>query len=169
MNISQPKLRSEKFGDDDNNNNRHSVHIPTSLYISVPHPSHSHSLLHNYSFTHLPIPSSLWPTDGCPTPADVFRCTVGKSKCSCSVSETYFHDFGKSGTFDIPSWILRDTGTELFKTHKTGTNGIPNLTTPCNVDPISTACRLPSVHSQWSCDSQALLKAMMYETGSHLN
>jgi hypothetical protein len=53
--------------------------------------------------------------------------TVGKSKCPYELSDiSYFYDLQKPGVFVVPNRIFRDTGTQLFKLHKTRTNSIPN-------------------------------------------
>jgi hypothetical protein len=47
--------------------------------------------------------------------------TVGKSKSSCAFSHMpYFSDVEIRGTFGFLNWILWDTRTDLFITHKTG-------------------------------------------------
>ena len=60
------------------------------------------------------------------------RCFVPpwESKCFYSLTELLlYYNLEKRGIFGVPSRILWDTGTELFTTHKTGTNGIPVATT----------------------------------------
>jgi hypothetical protein len=37
------------------------------------------------------------------------------------VRKVYFYDLENPGTFGVQNRILLDSGTELFKTHKTGT------------------------------------------------
>jgi hypothetical protein len=51
----------------------------------------------------------------------MFSPTVRKLICLNALSKiSCFYDLGEPGTFSLPNRILRDTGTELFKTHKTG-------------------------------------------------
>jgi hypothetical protein len=47
----------------------------------------------------------------------------------------YFHGLKKFETFGIPNRILWDSGTEVFKIHKTRTNGILN--------PVGDFCGVP--------------------------
>ena len=93
--------------------------------------------LYSHQSTHLPLRLLLLPVRGWLMAVLfllVFSPAVGKSKSSLgkstfsyAVSEmSYFYDLEKPGTFGVPYGILWDTGTELFKIHKTGTNGIPN-------------------------------------------
>jgi hypothetical protein len=52
----------------------------------------------------------------------MFPPAMGKSKWSFALSEIpYVYDFERSGIYGVPNQILRDTRTELFKAHKTGT------------------------------------------------
>jgi len=81
-------------------------------------------IFHTFSFPS-PIPSCSRLFNGCYTAT--FPSTVGKSKCSCALTKvSYFYGLEKPGMVGIPSRILGDTGTEIFKTYKTGTSGIPN-------------------------------------------
>jgi hypothetical protein len=67
-------------------------------------------------------------------PTHIFsRCGRVKAFVSIVRNITYY-DLENTGAFGAPNRVLRDTGTELFKTHKTGTvpekigtNGIPVL------------------------------------------
>jgi hypothetical protein len=52
----------------------------------------------------------------------MFSPIVGKSKCSQALSEvSYFFDSENPRIFSIPNRIFRETGTNFFNTHKTGT------------------------------------------------
>ena len=52
---------------------------------------------------------------------------MGKSEGPYALSNmSRFDDLETSVTLDVPMRILRDAGTEIFKTHKTGTNKTTN-------------------------------------------
>ena len=46
------------------------------------------------------------------------------------VTNVLFYGLQKSAIFGVPKQILRDTGTELFTSNKTGTNRIPSIGPP---------------------------------------
>ena len=109
-------------------NNNNTIHLLISLYISVPHDSQSQSTLYNQQSTHPPLPLPFLPFSDLLMAALLLYMlspTVVKSKFSIALSEiSYFYYLAKLGKFGVPNWILQGAGTELFKSHKTGTNRI---------------------------------------------
>ena len=82
------------------------------------------TIFYTFSFPY-PIPSCSRLLTACYT--TTFPSTVGKSKCSYALTKVlYFYDMENPGMVGIPSRNLGDTGTEMFKTYKTGTSEIPN-------------------------------------------
>jgi len=66
-----------------------------------------------------PITSCSRLLNGCYTVT--FPSNVGKSKCSYALTKvSYFYDLEKPGMMGIPSRILGDTGTKIFKHIKSG-------------------------------------------------
>ena len=132
----QGEYRGEKARDkrlhnnNNNNNNNNSSQTQTlrprtdiSLHIPSP-PPQSQSTLYNHQSTHLPLPLLFRPVSGrlALLPLQTFRYTVRKSKRSYTLSEmSHFGHLQKSVTFGVPKRNLRDAGTEIFKTYKTGT------------------------------------------------
>ena len=140
----QGEYRGEKARDKrlhNNNNNNNSSQTQTlrprtdiSLHIPSP-PPQSQSTLYNHQSTHLPLPLLFRPVSGrlallfrpvsgrlALLPLQTFRYTVRKSKRSYTLSEmSHFGHLQKSVTFGVPKRNLRDAGTEIFKTYKTGT------------------------------------------------
>jgi hypothetical protein len=69
------------------------------------------------------VPSCQWPVDGCPTAIYVFSHRRDVKLFVCIVRNIVFYDLGgkrNPGIFRVPNRILRDTGSELLKTHKIG-------------------------------------------------
>jgi hypothetical protein len=94
--------------------------------MSVPHPSQSQLRHCKHQSTHLSLPLPILPVRG-PLKAVLllqkFSPTVAKFVCIVKNIGTLIGK--KNGTVGIPNWILWDSGTELFETHKTRMNRIP--------------------------------------------
>jgi hypothetical protein len=76
-------------------------------------------LLYNHHLHTFLSLSCYWPVDGCPTAIDVFS-LCGKIKMFVRVVRSVVVlRLGETRDICQPDRILRDTGTELFKSHKT--------------------------------------------------
>jgi len=94
--------------------------------MSIPHPSQSQLRCCKHQSAHLSLPLPILPGTG-PLKAVLllqkFPPTV--AKFVRIVRNICILIGKKNGAFGIPNWIFCDSGTELFKTHKTRMNRIP--------------------------------------------
>ena len=109
---------------------RLSVHLPIFFivfFISFPHLSHSHFRVCDDSSTHLFLSVSFLPVSGCLMAVLLLQMFLPVFKSwmfVCIVGNMVLLWLQKAGDIGIPNQILWDTGTELFKAHKTRKNGI---------------------------------------------
>ena len=104
----------------------YSVHLRVYLFIYFTSPflifrSLTPASTNNIPHIFLPSPitSCSRLLNGCYTVT--FPSNVGKSKCSYALTKvSYFYDLEKPGMMGIPSRILGDTGTKIFKHIKSG-------------------------------------------------
>ena len=95
-----------------------------------------------------PITFCQWLADGCPAPTHVLF-HHGKAKFFiCIVRNVTFLWLGNPSTSSIPKWVLQEIGTKLFKTHKTGSNGIPSCRKFQTLDFCCTECKITCSHGE---------------------